>query len=188
MLKIEKLSYKIKNKLILDNISFVINDGEIVALIGSNGSGKSTLLRILARAIKTNKLNKYEKNIFYLPDNFNLPRNLYSRDFLINISRIFNKTYDIDEILRFLSIPNQKIGSLSKGNKQKLSICIGFISNANILLYDEILDGLDQETIKKIIIILKKTNKTVIFVTHYIKLFKYQKIRIIRLEEGKIVS
>lgn len=186
MLKIVNFTYKIRKKTILNNLNLVINRGEIVALIGNNGSGKTSLLRVISNAYPNAKIRNDFKNILFLPENFALPGNMEVYSFLKTIAIINDQLLTIKTLMQILEIPNLKIKNLSKGNRQKVVILFGILNKVELILFDEILDGLDQKTIGKIIKFLKQTNKTIIFVTHYISSFKRQGIRIIKMENGNL--
>ncbi len=185
---INNLNYKIGKKQILKNINIRISEKEIVLLVGENGSGKSTILKFIAKAIYSNKVINPFKNVFYLADVFALPKNYEVRTYLALMSSFYNTLMPIDYYLKFLEIPNIRIDKLSKGNYQKVGILTALISNASLLLFDELLDGLDQNMIKKIIKLIKLANKTVIIITHYLSLFRQYKFKKYVLKSGEIIE
>lgn len=188
VIRLNNLNYRLDHKAILTNINLEIKAGEKVIIIGANGSGKSTLLKIIGKSIAARNVTNTFTKIFYMADKYYMPKNYYARDFLYQMMQIFKTSFAIDYYLEFLEIPNLPIGKLSKGNHQKVAILLCVISNADLILCDEVLDGLDGKMIKKIISILHKTPKTIILVTHYKTLFSRSKFKIWELEKGVLVS
>ena len=176
------------NKIIIDNINLVINDGDFILLIGKNGSGKSTILKLIAGVINIDKKMIY-KNLYnaYLPEKFSLPRNLYVKEFILFLEETFN--IDLSYYINYLVIPNKKIKELSKGNLQKLGIITMISSKLNTILLDEPTEGMDNELKKKYLFLIKdlhKKGKTIIISTHNPKDYISLNPRKIYLNEGKI--
>lgn len=218
ILKVENLS-KIYGKgntevRALDNISFDVEEGEFIAIIGPSGSGKSTLLHSIAgleRATNGNvyfydkdiyKMNKKELTIlrrqkigivyqFYnliptlnVKENITLPIELDKRKV------DYNK---LDEIIEFLNLKNREDhlpNELSGGQQQKVAIGRALIINPIIILADEPTGNLDSKSSNEIMQLLKKANKdykqTIIMITHNLEIAKLAD-RIIKIEDGKIV-
>lgn len=188
MITINNLNYKKGRKQILKNINLKIEDNTFNIIVGENGCGKTTLLKIIARAINKKKVENTFKDMFFMCDHFVLPKNKYVKDFLYNAFNYFRCGIDIDNMIYELEIPNKKIKELSKGNYKKVAFILSLLSGADLLLYDEILDGLDPEIVKKVIKYLKESNKTIIVVTHFIKSFRYLKYNLIKMKEGRIIE
>lgn len=218
ILKVENLS-KIYGKgntevKALDNISFDVEEGEFIAIIGPSGSGKSTLLHSIAgleRATNGNvyfydkdiyKMNKKELTIlrrqkigivyqFYnliptlnVKENITLPIELDKRKVDDN---------KLDEIIEFLNLKNREDhlpNELSGGQQQKVAIGRALIINPIIILADEPTGNLDSKSSNEIMQLLKKANKdykqTIIMITHNLEIAKLAD-RIIKIEDGKIV-
>lgn len=188
MLKMVNLNYHKGFKHILKNINLTINDNSFNIIIGENGCGKTTLLKIITKSIKNKAYKTNFKDVFYLSDKFVLPGNKYVKDFLYMAINCFKCSINIDKIINYLELPNKKIKDLSKGNYKKTALVYSFITGADLIIYDEILDGLDKNVVKKILKYLKTLNKTIIIVTHFLKLFRYFKYNLIELNEGRIVN
>ena len=199
----------------IDNISFSVNEGEFVAIIGPSGSGKSTLLHILGgidkastgRVIIDNQdisklsdeeLAKYRRRTVSLIFQFyNLIPILNVKENLSLPNMLDNKKTDntkLNELINILGLngkeeklPNQ----LSGGEQQRVSIGRSLMSNAKILLADEPTGNLDSKNSSEIVKLLKqyneKYNQTIIIVTHNLEIAK-QTDRIITIQDGKIVK
>lgn len=173
-----------------DNISFHVNKGEIYGLLGSNGAGKTTMLRMMATLIKpdsgdiiinNNSVLKNSINVrkdiafltselkledFFTPNYlFDFYSNLYNvsiDDLKIRKEKLF-KTFEIE------SFKEVKIGDLSTGMKQKVSLAISLVNDPDIIIFDEPTNGLDVLTAKVVVdflLNLKKEGKTIIVSTH----------------------
>ena len=188
MLKFTNLTYYKHFKKILNNINLIVDDKDFIIIIGDNGCGKTTILKIIVKSIHHKAYNSNFKDIFFLSDKFVLPSNRYVKDFLYKSIDIFKASINIELILADLEVPNQKIKTLSKGNYKKVAIIYSFLTKADVVVYDEILDGLDKLVIKKIIKYLKTLNKTIILVTHNLKPFRYLSYRLIEVKAGEIIS
>lgn len=166
ILKAENLSMAYDKKLVIDDISFKLNTGEITALVGRNGSGKTTILKILSQILdaKTGEVVIDEKpitsnpemkvNYAYLPDRFDFfsyNTGMQAMEFYQIIYPEFDKEFVIREAEKLgLSLKNN-IRTLSKGNKALLGLLIVLGTNAKFLFLDEVLDGMDVLNKEKII-------------------------------------
>ena len=172
ILKLEKLSLKFGKKVILDNLNFELNKGQILGLLGPNGVGKSTIFNLIMGLIKpdfgsiiinSEKVNKFpiyirakKFKIGFVPQNGGYFHNLTVYENLKAISEITfnNKNYQEEKINSLLSkfeldnVRNIKAYLLSGGQKKKLVISIALISDPKILLLDEPFAALDVLTIK----------------------------------------
>ena len=185
ILKLEKLSLKFGKKVILDNLNFELNQGQILGLLGPNGVGKSTIFNLVMGLIKpdfgsifinSEKVNKFpiyirakKFKIGFVPQNGGYFHNLTVYENLKAISEITfnNKNYQEEKINSLLSkfeldnVRNIKAYLLSGGQKKKLVISIALISDPKILLLDEPFAALDVLTIKmlqQIIVNLQNNN------------------------------
>lgn len=205
MLKAENLTMAYDKKLVIDDISFKLNTGEITALVGRNGSGKTTILKILSQILKPQKGEVYieEKslssnpevkiNYAYLPDRFDFFS--YNTGFqAIEYYKIIYPEFDKDFVEREaeklgLSL-KENIRTLSKGNKALLGLLIVLGTNAKFLFLDEILDGMDvlnKEKIIAYIIEAAAQGKSLLLSSHQLQELQGISDRIIYLSlDGKI--
>ena len=200
----------------LRGISFTINKGEFVAIMGASGSGKSTLMNILgALDIPTTgkyKLNKKDissfsdddpaqirnKEIGFVFQSFNLlPRTtvlknverpvMYSN---VNKKDRYKRAMEKLEMVGLADKTNNLSNHLSGGQIQRVAIARALVMNPSLILADEPTGNLDSKTAKEIMDILGSLNKqgvTIILITHEDDLAKYAK-RIIRLHDGLIAT
>jgi len=197
---------------VLKGISFKVNKGEMVVLLGPSGSGKSTLLNIIGgidtldsgrvgidgeyieNMSEKERIAYRRKNLGYIFQSYNLIPNLTVRE-NIEVGEYLSKNHlDIDELIDVLGlkkhqdkIPNQ----LSGGQQQRTSIGRAIIKNPNLLLCDEPTGALDSDTSKQILELIEKVknkyNTSIIMVTHNENIAKMADV-IIRLKDGVIIS
>jgi len=194
----------------LDNVSFEVKTGEIVGFLGPNGAGKSTLMKIITGFIpassgqvyvnglevETNNL-EVKKLIGYLPENNPLYPEMYVREYLGFVASIYNtgtpKKKQIDNIIDVTGlIPEQKkkIGSLSKGYRQRVGLAQALIHNPAVLILDEATTGLDPNQIVEIRNLIREAGKekTVMISTHIMQEVEAICNRVIIIDKGVIVA
>ena len=219
ILKVENLTKvygKDSTKVVaLDNVSFSVNKGEFVAIVGASGSGKSTLLHLIGGVDRPTSGKVYinDKDIFSMNDdklaifrrrqigliyqfynlipildveeNIALPLELDGR----NVNRI-----ELNEMLELLGLERRRHhlpSQLSGGQQQRTSIGRALITKPSIILADEPTGNLDSKASEEIVGLLRKSNKelkqTIIMITHNLELAEMAD-RIIKIEDGKIVK
>lgn len=207
MISFKNVTYKIKNKKILNNITFNIKKSEKVLLIGKSGSGKSTIINLINKNISPSTGNVYfnKKDInSYNQKEINEYRKrhvatIYQKDDLfddlsvIDNLELYYYNKDILSLLKkanLLHLKNRFVYSLSGGERQRISIIKTCLANCDVLLCDEITSALDYENAQKIInFVLKIFNdKTIIFISHDKSLFDNKVDRIINIDNGMIVE
>jgi ABC-2 type transport system ATP-binding protein len=194
----------------LDNISFKVKTGEIVGFLGPNGAGKSTMMKIITGFIPASsgqvQVNGLEvgtsnleirKRIGYLPENNPLYPEMYVREYLGFVASIFKtgtpKKKLIDNIIEVTGlVPEQrkKIGSLSKGYRQRVGLAQALIHNPEVLILDEATTGLDPNQIVEIRSLIKNTGKekTVMISTHIMQEVEAICDRVIIIDKGVVVA
>jgi ABC-2 type transport system ATP-binding protein len=194
----------------LDNVSFEVNTGEIVGFLGPNGAGKSTMMKIITGFIPASsgsvKINDLEvgtenpevrKQTGYLPENNPLYPEMYVREYLGFVASIYKtgvpKKKLIDDIIDLTGLaPEQKkkIGSLSKGYRQRVGLAQALIHNPGVLILDEATTGLDPNQIVEIRNLIKVTGKekTVMLSTHIMQEVEAICDRVIIIDKGIIVA
>lgn len=178
IIEVSNISKSFKNK-ILDDISFSINQGEVVSLTGLNGAGKTTLIKIILGLLKPNtgtvKLNVIPKQeIGVILQDVSLPDDMRVIEWLTLISK-FSEHSDsnLDIVLRKVNLQKYKTSlcnTLSGGNKRKLQFAVSIVNNPKLLILDEPTTGLDYKAKKEFWNLLKnmveKTSLTVLVITH----------------------
>lgn len=196
----------------LKNISFKLEDGKSLALVGKTGSSKSTILKLIFREYLPNegeilidnhpieniKINDFSEKTGYVPqDNF-----LFSESLKENIAFSFEKDYDINEIYEaakqsgvyddimdfkdgFDTVIGERGVTLSGGQKQRVSIARALIKNPSLLVLDDSLSAVDTNTEKSILDALDKIHATEVIIAHRISTIKSCD-EIIFLEDGHI--
>lgn len=188
MIEVKNLKKVYSKKVIaLDNISFKLEKGEMLGVIGRNGAGKSTLFKIICGLIEdyegeskifSHKSSiEFAEHISYLPEVRGLDCKLYVLDHLTELLRY--KGYSkkeaeckiIDKLKEFdlYKYRYRKISDLSKGNQQKLQFILAIANEPDILILDEPFSGLDLITtdfLWDMLISMKKRGCTIIFSTH----------------------
>ena len=202
--------------LALKNISFKINTGEFVSIMGSSGSGKSTMMNIIGcldlpttgqyilnskdvSILNNNELaNIRNKDIGFVFQNFNLLPRLNALENVIlpllysgqapkeRINLAKQSLASVGLGERIMHRPNQ----LSGGQQQRVSIARAIVSSPKIILADEPTGAIDSNTSLEIMEILKSLNKegiTIIIVTHETDISKFAK-RILYMKDGEIIK
>lgn len=211
MIKLESVTKKFDKKVILDSISFNINNNKIIGLLGKNGAGKTTLMRLITGYFlpdegvisifnKDISLNPIEvkKNIGYFPENCPLYDDMKVDEFLKYRARIKGvlprhvnkrlrqvlKDCDISDHGKFL------IKNLSKGYRQRVGLADSLIHNPKILVLDEPTAGLDPKQIKEFRMLIKELSQNhIIFLSsHIMHEIEVLCDEIIILDKGKIIS
>lgn len=194
----------------LDNVSFEVKTGEIVGFLGPNGAGKSTMMKIITGFIPASSgkvfVNNLEagtenlevrKQIGYLPENNPLYPEMYVKEYLGFVASIYKTGIpakkQIEKIIELTGLgPEQKkkIGSLSKGYRQRVGLAQALIHNPGVLILDEPTTGLDPNQILEIRNLIKETGKekTVMLSTHIMQEVEAICGRIIIIDKGVIVA
>ena len=205
VIKVEKLSKKIKDKEILRNISFEINDGECVALIGPNGAGKTTLIDCLLgdKFMSSGQIAiqgfaptdpRLKQLISILPQENTVVQDLKVKELLSFFQSIYPNclsNQEIDDLLRFSDKQkNQLAGKLSGGQKRLFSFVLSLIGRPKILFLDEPTAAMDTSTRQhfwEIVNQLKKNGITIVYSSHYIEEVEHTADRILVLHKGELI-
>lgn len=197
ILKVDNLNVKLEGEQILEDLSFEVEEGEVLAILGPNGAGKTVLLKTLLFLLPYQGQIKWREDvkIGYVPQR--LP---FIKDMPLSVKEFFNlgkiPFNDTLEILKSIGLEEnillKKIGDLSSGQFQRILIGWALASNPQVLLFDEPLTGIDiggQETIYSFLERLKRDkNLTVLFVTHELSIIYSLADRIICLNKRMLCS
>ncbi|HDP2765360.1 TPA: ABC transporter ATP-binding protein [Staphylococcus aureus] len=200
LIQISNINKSFKKKRVLKNISFDIEKGTCVALIGKNGAGKSTLVDILSNKIiaddgvifdKDNLLQSENRSIMFQKTIF--PDQLK----VIEIIKLYQSFYEnpltldvIIELTKFNSNQlNQFANQLSGGQQRLLDFVISLIGQPQLILLDEPTSNMDiemREYFWSIIAKLKEENRTILYTSHYIEEVERMSDKIILIENGEV--
>lgn len=194
----------------LDNVSFEVKKGEIVGFLGPNGAGKSTMMRIITGFIPatsgfvfvndidiSSNTTEIKKIIGYLPENNPLYPEMYVREYLGFVASVYKMSNSlkkqIDNVIEITGLaPEQKkkIGSLSKGYRQRVGLAQALIHNPDVLILDEATSGLDPNQIVEIRNLIREAGKekTVLLSTHIMQEAEAICDRVIIIDKGVIVA
>ena len=205
VIKVEKLSKKIKDKEILRNISFEIHHGECVALIGPNGAGKTTLIDCLLgdKFVSSGRVSiqgfaptdpRLKRLVSILPQENEVVQSLKVKELLSFFKSLYPDSLsdkEIDDLLRFSDKQkNQLAGKLSGGQKRLFSFVLALIGRPKILFLDEPTAAMDTSTRQhfwEIVDQLKKNGVTIVYSSHYIEEVEHTADRILVLHKGELI-
>lgn len=206
VLKVEGLSFAYEKDLILDDLSFEINQGDLVGLVGANGVGKSTLLKIILGDLKAKsgsielfgddiKKDNHYRDLAYISQNAvasyrNFPTSI-EESIKIHLSYL-NKKTDSKKLMEKLGLYEHRKKSLSElsgGQIQRFAISLALIKDASLILLDEPTTGIDEdfsrgffENLKR----LKEEGKTIIIITHQLDMAGLYVDYALRIKRGNI--
>jgi len=195
----------------VDNISFEINDGEIIGLLGPNGAGKSTTMNILTGFIEptegeviingyniSKKPKKAKKCIGYMPEGVPLYKDMTVKEFVTYMAELKGVKKDeikesVEQAIQDTWLQNVRkvlIRNLSKGYKQRVSMAGALVGNPEIIILDEPTVGLDPKQIIEIRNLIKKLGKdhTLIISSHILSEISQICERVIIINKGQIVA
>lgn len=207
IIEVDNLSKTYGGVPVLKNISFRVNYGETIGVLGANGAGKSTLLESIEGLRKIDKGNvtvlgfdirkhqkKIQKRIGIQLQKTSLFEELTVEDNLKLFYGLYGVTRNIAEVITEFNlepIKKSKVGQLSGGQFQRLNLCLSMINNPEILFLDEPTTGLDPKVRNELwekIRLLKQLGHTILLTTHYMEEAEELCDRIIFLHEGEIVA
>lgn len=183
---VKELSKKFKKVTVLENINMKFESGKIYGIVGRNGSGKSVFLKILCSFYKPttgeilfdnvnyNSNNNFPPSVRALIENPTFFPDLTGFENLKLLSSIQNKIGD-EEIIKaldqvnLLSEKDKKYSEYSLGMKQKLGIAQVLMENPDVMIFDELFNGIEEKTVEKIrniLLELKNQNKIIIVTSH----------------------
>lgn len=200
-LEVKNINKKYKNKVVLNDINFSIQSGEIVALIGKNGAGKSTLINIITKLIQQDsgqskifEKEKFDRNLIgvMMQENISLDRITVKE--IIKLTRTYYRNPMSYQAILALSelqnYTNHPMDKLSGGQKRKLQFALTLAGNPNLIFLDEPTVGMDAESRTKFwerIDELKKQGKTFLITSHYLEELEKVANRFIFLHNQRII-
>ena len=211
MIEVKNMTKKYGSFVAVDNISFKIEEGEIVGLLGPNGAGKSTTMNVITGFIEqtdgqviingydmSKKPKKAKREIGYMPEGVPLYYDLTVKEFVkymakikkVNRKEIKEKVEKALKETGLIDVQNKLTKNLSRGYKQRVSMAGALVSEPKILILDEPTVGLDPKQITEIRNLIKELGKnhTVIISSHILSEISQICNKVIIINKGKIVA
>lgn len=211
MIEVKNVTKKYGKAIAVEDISFSINNGEIVGLLGPNGAGKSTTMNILTGYIEQTsgevtiegyntlkKPRKAKKQIGYMPEGVPLYTDLTVKEFVTYMAELKQvnrkvrkeKVQKVIEQTGLKDVENKLTKNLSRGYKQRVSMAGALVGEPKILILDEPTVGLDPKQITEIRNLIKELGKThtIILSSHILSEVSQICNKVIIINKGKIVA
>lgn len=197
MFKVIEIKKSFKNKEVLKGVSFIVEEGDKVALLGNNGAGKSTLLKIIAGQLQANAGSiettlDFQTEIGMMPQGDILIDDLKVGD-LVLLKCYMNqlKDIDIDALLKMVVLEdfkNQYVLGLSGGQKRRLSLLLTILNEPRLIFLDEPTTGMDLESVDNFWHLLEEQKFTSVVVTHDFNQIDHFFTKVLILKDGRIAA
>ena len=208
MLEVKNLTKFFGIKKVVDNVSFSVENGKILGVLGKNGAGKSTTFRMILNILEPDEGevlyngekidSKVSDKIGYLPevgsliDSYTVYEQCmyYGKMKSMSEEQIKKNMFDLLERFSIVEYANMKIKELSKGNKQKIQFIISILHDPDLIILDEPFSGLDPvsvEYFKNVILELKEKGKTIIFSSHVMSQVEMLCEDVLIIDKGKVI-
>lgn len=197
MFKVSEIKKSFKNKEVLKGVSFTIEEGDKVALLGNNGAGKSTLLKIIAGQLQANA-GRIETTLDFQTEIGMMPQGDILIDDLKVGDLVLLKCYmnqlediDIDALLKMVELEefkNQYVLGLSGGQKRRLSLLLTILNEPRLIFLDEPTTGMDLESVDNFWHLLEEQNFTSVVVTHDFNQIDHFFTKVLILKDGRIAA
>lgn len=207
-IEVENLTKSYGKLRAVDDISFSVKSGELLALLGPNGAGKTSTVEII-NTIRTPTSGKVTllgmdvtkqkqdivRRIGVLPQGFTSFDRITVKETLQYYSRLYRRsTSDVDQLIELVNLTdksNEQYKNLSGGLKQRLGIAISLVNDPEVVFLDEPTTGLDpraRHEVWQVLLGLKKKGKTVLLTTHYMEEAELLADRVAIISRGKIIA
>ncbi|MBU5351510.1 heme ABC exporter ATP-binding protein CcmA [Paenibacillus silvae] len=206
--RVNGLSKRIKNQLIVDEISFELEAGHVLAVCGGNGAGKSTLLRMLAGILRptsgeitVNSLRwaqdrkRYAHQIGYMPDDYQFSQGLTAEEALLFWASLRKLPKQrVQEVLEMVGLDSHKhkrVTTFSKGMRQRILFAQAMLAKPALLIMDEPTNGLDPFWMQEFVHLLseiKQEGHIVVFSTHQLEVANDIADQVLFMNQGRNVG
>lgn len=197
MFKVIEIKKSFKNKEVLKGVSFTVEEGDKVALLGNNGAGKSTLLKIIAGQLQANA-GRIETTLDFQTEIGMMPQGDILIDDLKVGDLVLLKCYmnqlediDIDALLKMVELEgfkNQYVLGLSGGQKRRLSLLLTILNEPRLIFLDEPTTGMDLESVDNFWYLLEEQKFTSVVVTHDFNQIDHFFTKVLILKDGRIAA
>ena len=197
MFKVSEIKKSFKNKEVLKGVSFTVEEGDKVALLGNNGAGKSTLLKIIAGQLQSNA-GRIETTLDFQTEIGMMPQGDILIDDLKVGDLVLLKCYmnqlediDIDALLKMVELEefkNQYVMGLSGGQKRRLSLLLTILNEPRLIFLDEPTTGMDLESVDNFWHLLEEQKFTSVVVTHDFNQIDHFFTKVLILKDGRIAA
>ena len=211
MIQVENVTKRYGSFTAVNNISFEIDEGEIVGFLGPNGAGKSTTMNMITGFIEptegkiivdgydiSKKSKKAKKQIGYMPEGVPLYGDLTVKEFVTYMAELKGcerntkkeKVQKVIEQTGLIDVQNKLTKNLSRGYKQRVSMAGALVGDPKVIILDEPTVGLDPKQVTEIRSLIKELGKnhTVILSSHILSEVSQICNRVIIINKGKIVA
>ena len=197
MFNVIEIKKSFKNKEVLKGVSFTVEEGDKVALLGNNGAGKSTLLKIIAGQLQANA-GRIETTLDFQTEIGMMPQGDILIDDLKVGDLVLLKCYmnqlediDIDALLKMVELEefkNQYVLGLSGGQKRRLSLLLTILNDPRLIFLDEPTTGMDLESVDNFWHLLEEQKFTSVVVTHDFNQIDHFFTKVLILKDGRIAA
>jgi ABC-2 type transport system ATP-binding protein len=208
-LSINKIIKKFGKQIVLDQVSFTVTKGELLGFLGPNGAGKSTLMKIITGYLPSDSGEVWVDNrkvssdntalrqeMGYLPEHNPLYTDLYVKEALEITAGFYGLSDKKKQVAKMVELTglgdeqHKKIGSLSKGYRQRVGLAQALIHDPPLLILDEPTSGLDPNQLEDIREMIRSISreKTVILSSHIMQEVEAVCSRVVIISKGKIVA
>ena len=208
-IKVQNITKVYGKQKALNDISFEVNEGEVVGFLGPNGAGKSTTMKILTCFLPQTTGSAsvcgfdvgeqsldVRKNVGYLPESNPLYYDMFVKEYLAFVAELHQlkdiqkRVKEIIDMTGLEAEQKKKIGALSKGYKQRVGLAQALIHDPKVLILDEPTSGLDPIQLAEIRTVIKRIGqaKTILLSTHIMQEVEAMCDRVIIISKGNIVA
>jgi ABC-2 type transport system ATP-binding protein len=212
LLELRNVSKTYRSIPAVEDVSFVLKEGEVLGYLGPNGSGKSTTVKMVIGMIRPTKgdvlfegrdihhdLATYRKQLGYVPEEAQVYTHLSGLEYLQLVGRLRGiREEPLEEkartLLQLLSLEGAQYSPMSgysKGMKQRVLIAAALLHDPKLMVFDEPLSGLDAVTsrlFKDLLVVLAAEGKAILYISHVLEVVERVCDRVIVLAKGKVVA